>query len=48
MEVLRVSFVSGAVLELTATIATALVAVTLGIRLVDGAIGLGAALTSSC
>ena len=45
MDVLRVSFVSGAVLDLTATIATALVAVTLGVRLVDGAIGLGAALT---
>ena len=45
MDVLRVSFVSGAVLDLTATIATALVAVTLGVRLVDGGIGLGAALT---
>jgi thiol reductant ABC exporter CydD subunit len=45
MDVLQVSFVSGAVLDLTATIATALVAVTLGVRLVDGAIGLGAALT---
>jgi thiol reductant ABC exporter CydD subunit len=45
MDVLRVSFVSGAVLDLTATIATALVAVTFGVRLVDGAIGLGAALT---
>jgi thiol reductant ABC exporter CydD subunit len=44
MEVLRVSFLSGAVLELMATIATALVAVTLGIRLVDGAVGFEAAL----
>jgi thiol reductant ABC exporter CydD subunit len=45
MEVLRVSFLSGAVLELMATIGTALVAVTLGIRLIDGGIGLRAALT---
>jgi ATP-binding cassette, subfamily C, bacterial CydD len=44
MEVLRVSFLSGAVLELMATIATALVAVTLGIRLVEGGVGLEAAL----
>jgi thiol reductant ABC exporter CydD subunit len=45
MEVLRVSFLSGAVLELMATIATALVAVTLGIRLIDGEVTLRAALT---
>lgn len=36
MDVLRVAFLSGLVLELTATIATALVAVTVGLRLVDG------------
>jgi thiol reductant ABC exporter CydD subunit len=45
MEVLRVSFLSGAVLELMATIATALVAVTLGVRLIDGDVTLRAALT---
>ncbi len=45
MQVLRVSFLSGAVLELMATIATALVAVTLGLRLIDGLVGLRAALT---
>jgi ATP-binding cassette, subfamily C, bacterial CydD len=44
MQVLRVSFLSGAVLETLATIATALVAVTLGVRLIDGAIELRAAL----
>ncbi len=38
MEVLRISFLSGAVLDLTATIATALVAVTLGVRLIGGGI----------
>jgi thiol reductant ABC exporter CydD subunit len=45
MQVLRVSFLSGAVLDLMATLATALVAVTLGIRLVGGSVGLRAALT---
>ena len=45
MEVLRVSFLSGATLELFATIATALVAVTLGVRLIDGAVSLRVALT---
>jgi len=44
MQVLRVSFLSGAVLDLLATIATALVAVTLGIRLIDGAVTLRDAL----
>src|SRR5207247_7182792 len=45
MQVLRVSFLSGAVLDLMATVATALVAVTLGIRLIDGMVSLRAALT---
>ena len=45
MGTLRVSFLSGAVLELAATIGTALVAVTLGVRLVDGGITLAPALT---
>ncbi len=45
MQTLRVAFVSGAVLDLAATLATALVAVTLGLRLVDGAVSLRAALT---
>jgi thiol reductant ABC exporter CydD subunit len=44
MQVLRISFLSGSVLDLLATIATALVAVTLGIRLVDGAVTLRDAL----
>ena len=45
MQVLRVSFLSGAVLDLAATIGTALVAVTLGVRVIDSDIGLQAALT---
>ena len=45
MGTLRLAFVSGAVLDLAATLATALVAVTLGLRLVDGAVSLRAALT---
>jgi len=45
METLRVSFLSGAVLDLAATLATALVAVTLGVRLIDGEVGLRPALT---
>jgi len=45
MHVLRVSFLSGAVLDLAATIGTALVAVTLGVRVIDGDLGLQAALT---
>jgi len=42
---LRVAFLSGAVLELAATLGVALVAVTAGVRLVDGGLGLEAALT---
>ncbi len=45
MGTLRVSFLSGAVLELAATLGIALVAVTVGVRLVDGGLGLEAALT---
>ena len=39
MGTLRVSFLSGAVLELAATLGVALVAVTVGVRLVDGGLG---------
>jgi len=42
---LRVAFLSGSVLELAATLGVALVAVTAGVRLVDGSLGLQAALT---
>jgi thiol reductant ABC exporter CydD subunit len=45
MGTLRVAFLSGAVLELAATLGIALVAVTVGVRLVDGGIGFEAALT---
>jgi thiol reductant ABC exporter CydD subunit len=45
LKTLRVSFLSGAVLELAATLGVALVAVTVGIRLVDGGIALRAGLT---
>jgi ATP-binding cassette, subfamily C, bacterial CydD len=45
MQTLRVTFLSGAVLELAATIGVALVAVTVGVRLVDGGIGFRSALT---
>jgi ATP-binding cassette, subfamily C, bacterial CydD len=45
MATLRVSFLSGSVLELAATLGVALVAVTVGVRLVDGGIGLLPALT---
>jgi thiol reductant ABC exporter CydD subunit len=45
MQTLRVAFVSGAVLELAATLGIALVAVTIGVRLVDGNIGFEAGLT---
>jgi thiol reductant ABC exporter CydD subunit len=45
METLRVSFLSGSVLELAATIGVALVAVTAGARLVSGSLGLQAGLT---
>ena len=36
MGTLRVGFLSGSVLELAATLGVALVAVTVGVRLVDG------------
>src|SRR5678815_4912164 len=42
---LRVSFLSGTVLELAATLGVALVAVTVGVRLVGGGLGLQAGLT---
>lgn len=45
MSTLRVTFLSAAVLELASTIGVALVAVTVGVRLVDGGVGLQAALT---
>jgi ATP-binding cassette subfamily C protein CydD len=45
MGTLRLAFLSGAVLELAATLGIALVAVTVGVRLVDGGIGLETALT---
>jgi thiol reductant ABC exporter CydD subunit len=45
MATLRAAFISGAVLELAATLGIALVAVIVGVRLVDGGIGLEAALT---
>jgi ATP-binding cassette, subfamily C, bacterial CydD len=44
METLRISFLSGSVLELAATIGVALVAVTAGVRLVNGSLGLEAGL----
>jgi ATP-binding cassette subfamily C protein CydD len=45
MATLRVSFLSGSVLELAATLGVALVAVTIGVRLVDGGLALQAGLT---
>ena len=42
MQTLRVGFLSGSVLELAATLGVALVAVTIGVRLVDGGLGLQA------
>jgi ATP-binding cassette, subfamily C, bacterial CydD len=45
LETLRVAFLSGAVLEFAATLGIALVAVTVGVRLVDGNLGLQAGLT---
>jgi thiol reductant ABC exporter CydD subunit len=45
METLRVSFLSGSVLELAATLGVALVAVAIGLRLVNGGLGLQAGLT---
>jgi ATP-binding cassette, subfamily C, bacterial CydD len=44
LAVLRLSFVSGFALELAASLAVALVAISIGVRLVDGTLGLGAAL----
>ena len=44
MQVLRLSFLSGAVLDLAATIGTALVAVTVGVRLIAGELTLRAGL----
>jgi ATP-binding cassette, subfamily C, bacterial CydD len=45
MGTLRVAFLSGAVLELAATLGIALVAVTVGVRLVDGGLAFQAGLT---
>jgi ATP-binding cassette, subfamily C, bacterial CydD len=45
MGTLRVAFLSGTVLELAATLGVALVAVIVGVRLVEGGIGLEAGLT---
>src|SRR5205823_4951206 len=45
MRTLRVSFLSGSVLELAATLGVALVAVTTGVRLVSGSLGLEVGLT---
>jgi thiol reductant ABC exporter CydD subunit len=45
MGTLRVAFLSGAVLELAATMGIALVAVTVGVRLVEGSLGFEAGLT---
>jgi len=45
MGTLRIAFLSGAVLELAATLGIALVAVVVGVRLVDGRIGFEPALT---
>jgi ATP-binding cassette subfamily C protein CydD len=45
MGTLRIAFLSGSVLELAATLSVALVAVTVGVRLVGGGLGLQAGLT---
>jgi ATP-binding cassette, subfamily C, bacterial CydD len=45
MATLRIAFLSGTVLELAATLGIALVAVTVGVRLVEGGIGFEAGLT---
>jgi ATP-binding cassette, subfamily C, bacterial CydD len=45
MSTLRIGFLSGSVLELAATLGIALVAVTVGVRLDDGRLGLQAGLT---
>ena len=44
MTVLRVSFLSGFVLELAASLSVALIAVSIGLRLVDGSLALGVGL----
>lgn len=44
MSVLRISFISGFVLELAGSLSVALVAVTVGVRLVDGELGLAVGL----
>jgi ATP-binding cassette subfamily C protein CydD len=44
MKVLRVSFLSGFVLELVSSLAVAVVAVSVGIRLIDGSLGLAVGL----
>ncbi|NQX36665.1 thiol reductant ABC exporter subunit CydD [Herbiconiux sp. VKM Ac-2851] len=44
MKVLRVSFLSGFALELAASLSVALVAVSIGVRLIDGSLGLGVGL----
>jgi ATP-binding cassette subfamily C protein CydD len=46
MGTLRVSFLSALVLELAATLGTAVIAVEIGVRLVDGSVGLEAGLTA--
>jgi ABC-type transport system involved in cytochrome bd biosynthesis fused ATPase/permease subunit len=48
MGTLRVGFLSGSVLELAATLSVALVAVTVGVRLDRGGLGLQAGLTDLC
>jgi thiol reductant ABC exporter CydD subunit len=45
METLRIAFLSGAILELAATLGIALVAVVVGVRLAEGGIGFESALT---
>ncbi len=45
METLRLAFLSSAVLELASTLGVALIAVTVGVRLVDGDVGFERALT---
>jgi ATP-binding cassette subfamily C protein CydD len=44
MKVLKISFLSGFVLELVASLSVAVVAVSVGIRLIDGSLGLAAGL----
>jgi thiol reductant ABC exporter CydD subunit len=45
MKTLRIAFLSGSVLELAATLGVALVAVTVGVRLTEGGLGLQSGLT---